>query len=180
MSPALNRRSPSLETASAPGARRAGSAGARSGSGKPRATATFPHFSACARSAGRPGPPAAYILARLQEAPPWALVRGEGRPARRRLVVALELERGLALVQLALDAAPGDREARAAPHATALSSRRAISCLGCTPTSRSTSRPSFITSSVGIERSPKRAAVCGLSSTFSFTARTRPAHSPAS
>ena len=109
-----------------------------------------------------------------------ALVRGEGRPARRRLVVALELERGLALIQPALDAAPGEREARAPPHATALSSRRAIYCLGCTPTSRSTSRPSFITSSVGIERSPKRAAVCGLSSTFSFTTRTRPAHSPAS
>src|SRR5258705_178275 len=60
------------------------------------------------------------------------------------------------------------------------SSRRAISCLGCTPTRRSTSRPPLSTSRVGMLRRSNRAAVRGLSSTLSFTTRTRPAISVAS
>ena len=49
---------------------------------------------------------------------------------------------------------------------------------GCTPTIRSISRPCRSTRSVGMLWTPKRAAVAGFSSTFSFATRTRPDISP--
>ncbi len=52
-----------------------------------------------------------------------------------------------------------------------------ISCFGCTPTRRSTSLPPFSTSSVGMLRTPKRFAIPGFSSMFSFATFTRPASS---
>jgi mono/diheme cytochrome c family protein len=57
--------------------------------------------------------------------------------------------------------------------------RRAISDLGCTPTMRSSSRPSRSTRSVGMLRTPNRAVVAGFSSTSSLPTRTRPARSAA-
>ncbi len=60
-------------------------------------------------------------------------------------------------------------------YASVFSSRRTISSFGCTPTSRSTTWPPFNTSRVGMLRTPKRFAVCGFSSMFSFATFTRPA-----
>ena len=59
------------------------------------------------------------------------------------------------------------------PQLATRSNRRAISCFGCTPTSRSTSRPRCIIRRVGMPVTPKREAVAGFSSTFNFANRTR-------
>ena len=59
------------------------------------------------------------------------------------------------------------------------SSRETIAAFGCAPTMRSTSLPPLNTSSVGMLRTPKRADVAGLSSTFIFATLTRPAISAA-